>query len=135
MFIRRTRRSNSLAGQAAALAVAVPQFVAQRVGRMAAAGLTPTARDRREFQLMSAEKIAAFYESWNAMYVQALRIQLDVTASIVRSIWFPWLPRRAFASLRRADVARNALTILGKGLAPVRRRAVANAGRLRRTKL
>ena len=99
MFIHRNRRSNSLAVQAAALAVAVPQVVAHRVGRMAFAGFGPTARDRREFQLMNAEKVAAFYESWSAMYVHAFRIQLDVAASILRSMWFPWLPGRSLLPL------------------------------------
>jgi hypothetical protein len=135
MSFRRNRRSPSLATQTVALAAAVPQVVAQRVIRMALAGPNPTARDRREFQLMGAEKVAAFYESWNAMYVQALRIQLDVAASVLRSVWFPWAHARPFAPLSNTDVSRSALAVLGKGMAPVRRRAVANAARLRRQRL
>ena len=33
---------------------------------------------------MVAEKVAAFYESWNAMYLQTLRIQLEAAASMLR---------------------------------------------------
>ena len=62
--------------------------------------------DRREFHRMGSEKIAAFTEAWTAMAVEAFR--------------FPWL--RPDATLR----------ILGAGMAPIRRRAVANARRLRR---
>jgi hypothetical protein len=102
---------------------------------MALAGAHPTARDRREFQLMGAEKVAAFYESWYAMYVQVLRIQLEVAASIVRSMSFPLAHGRPLPSMPRMDVARRGLTVLGKGMAPVRRRAVANARRLGRVRL
>jgi len=52
---------------------------------------------------MWAEKTEAFYESWNAMMLE---------------MW-------------RANVA-TSLRVLGAGLAPVHRRAAANAKRLRR---
>jgi hypothetical protein len=97
---------------------------------MALAGARPNARDRREFQLMATEKMAALYESWAAMYAQAFSIQLEATASILRFAWFPWV---RYAPLPGA--ARSAFAVLGKGMAPIRRRAVANARRLRRTKL
>lgn len=99
---------------------------------MALAGGKPNARDRREFQRMATEKVGAFYESWAAMYGQMLRIQMEAAATMVR---FAWFPGTRSASLPRVDVARSALTILGKGMAPVRRRAVANARRLKRTRL
>jgi len=102
---------------------------------MALAGSKPTARDRREFHLMGAEKVSAFYESWTAMYVQTLRIQLGAAASMLRYISFPWLHGRPPIWVPKMDVSRKALTVLGKGMAPVRRRAVANASRLRRKKL
>jgi len=98
---------------------------------MALAGAQPNARDRREFQRMGTEKVGAFYESWAAMYGQMIRIQLEAAATILR---FAWFPRTRSASLPRVDVARTALTVLGKGMAPVRRRAVANAKRLGRTR-
>ena len=98
---------------------------------MALAGGKQNARDRREFQRMGTEKVGAFYESWAEMYGQMLRIQMKVAATILRFAWFPGMRS---ASLPRVDVARSALTILGKGIAPVRRRAVANAKRLNRTR-
>ena len=64
--------------------------------------------DAAEFQRMYTEKIAAANEAWAAMAAQAL-------------LENPWLPSSAAA-----------LRVLAKGMAPVRRRAVANAKRLRR---
>lgn len=62
--------------------------------------------DSKEFHRMGTEKVAAFTEAWTAMAIEAL--------------WSPWF--RPDATLR----------ILGAGMAPIRRRAVANAKRLRR---
>jgi hypothetical protein len=101
---------------------------------MALAGPRPSARDRREFQLMAAEKVAAFYESWGAMYAEMTRMQLEIAASLLRSVWFPWASNRGFPFVPRTDIAGRALTLLGKGMAPVSRRAVGNARRLSRTK-
>ena len=70
---RRMRRTSSLAAKTAELAFAIPQVVAHRMTRMAMAGPSLSDRDRKEFQLMSAEKTAAFTESWNAMNMQAIR--------------------------------------------------------------
>jgi hypothetical protein len=127
---RRTRRSNSLAAQSVALGFAVPQVVAHRMARMALAGARPSARDRKEFQRMGTEKIAAFNEAWMAMGIEACRANQELALSCVRSLWFPWLPARSAA----AQVHDAALGILGKGMAPVRRRAAANARRLRRVR-
>jgi hypothetical protein len=128
MAIRRPRRSKSLAVQTMELGVAVPQVIAHRVARMAIAGASPSARDRKELHRMGTEKVAAFNEAWNAMAVEAFRANQRLTLSFMQSLWFPWIhPKR-----RRPSHA--ALAILGKGLAPVRRRAVANAKRLGRIK-
>ena len=48
----------------------------------------------------------------------------------MQSFWFPWLPRQSVAG----QLNEAALGVLGKGFAPVRRRAVANAKRLGRGK-
>jgi hypothetical protein len=102
--------------------------------RMALAGSRPTARDRREFRLMTAEKVVAFYESWTAMYVQMLRCQWQTGAEILRSIWFPSLYGPPLGALARRRATRSALAILNQGLAPIHRRAVANARRLGRAR-
>ena len=110
MSIRR-RRSKALAAQTVDLAFAVPQVLAHRLTRMAMAGATPSARDQREFYRMGTEKVMAFNEAWAAMAMQTWR-----------SFWFP------------THLSSAALDILGKGMAPYRRRAVANARRLGRPK-
>jgi hypothetical protein len=131
MSIRRTRRSKSLAVQAVELGVAVPQIIAHRVARMALAGASPSARDRKEFDLMGTEKIAALKEAWNAMALQAMLENQKLALSYMQSLWFPWARPKRSASRQMNNAA---LGILGKGMAPIHRRALANAKRLGRTK-
>lgn len=134
MATRRTRRSKSLAAQSIELGVAVPQVVAHRVARMVIAGASPSARDRAELQRMGTEKIAALHEAWNAMAVQAIRENQKLALSFMQSFWFPWVRPRSSVKSASRRLNRAALGILGKGMAPVRRRAVANAKRLGRAK-
>lgn len=122
----------SLIVKTAELAVAAPQVVAYRVARMALAGAYPTVRDRDEFQRMATEKMAAFSESWGAMAAETARANLSLAASVWRMAWFPWLSGKPPAAWHFPGAA---LEVLGKGIAPVHRRAVANARRLARTKL
>lgn len=117
----RRRRSKSLAAQSIALGFAVPQVIAHRMARMG---------DHKEMHLMGAEKIAAATEAWNAMAAQAILENQKLALSMVQSFWFPWM-RRGSPSRQLSDAA---LSILGKGMAPVSRRAVANAKRLGRRK-
>ena len=135
MSIRRNRNVAALTRKAVELGVAAPLVIAHRLTRMALAGHTPSVRDRREFTLMSSEKTAAFYESWNAMFIQSIRIQQEITASIWRSLWHYWLNTTSSAAMPKIDLPYASLRILSKGMAPVHRRAVANARRLGRTKL
>lgn len=135
MPARSTRKAKSVATQTAELAVAVPQVVAHRLTRLALAGPALSARDRREFQRMVAEKNTAFAESWQAMAMQSVRAHQALAATLFRSIWFPALQRPPTAGKVVAQLQREALGVFGKGLAPVHRKAVANARRLARTKL
>lgn len=80
---------------------------------------------------MGMEKIIAANEAWNAMALQTLLENQKLALSFMQSVWFPWV-RRPSASTQLRNAA---LEVLGKGVAPIRRRAVANAARLRRTKL
>ena len=130
MSSRRRRKSRSLNVKATELALAVPQVVAHRVTRMALAGTSPTARDQREFRQMGAEKMAAFTESWNAMATQAFRANY----LLATSFWRSWLAGRPSQS-SGSQLHNAALGVLGKGLGPVHRRAVANAKRLARIRL
>ena len=125
MNTRSRRKAACIGTQASELMFAAPQVVAQRLGRMAAAGPRPGARDRREFQRMGAEKVAAFGEAWQAMALQMLKSNQQVAASMMRSTWSASAMMQAAAAWQRAM-----LDVMGQGLAPVHRRAVANAKRL-----
>ena len=118
---RRTpRKHQPLARQTAELAFAVPQVVAHRLTRMALAGPHPNARDRREFQGMAQEKVHAFWQSWFAM-----------GWAMVLSVQKSWM-----AALQGARVPLiDAQALLAQGMAPVHRKATANAKRLARTRL
>lgn len=135
MSSRRTSKPKPFAAQAAELALAVPQVIAHRVTRMAIAGPAPVARDRREFQRMSAEKLAAFNESWNAMSLQAFRANQQLAMSFLQALWLPWAAPKASTRSASRQIGSAVWGIAAKGMAPVHRRAVANAKRLGRTKL
>ncbi len=129
------RSATSLAKRSMELAVATPQVMAHRLTRMAVAGPILSTRDRREFHRMHAEKGVAFSQAWQAMGWHALQTQQRWWAAMMPSWRGPtsaaWLtPTKAAASMQN-----EALSILNKGLAPVHRTAVANAKRLRGTKL
>jgi hypothetical protein len=122
----RHRSSLKLARQTGELALAAPQVVAHRVTRMLLAGAQPSARDRREFTAMGAEKVAAFQESWMAMGMQAWRVQQQMAFAWWQALFTPW------ARARAPQWPQAMMGVLGQGLAPVHRRAVANARRLGR---
>lgn len=134
MATRRTRKTPPVARQAAELAVAVPQVIAHRLTRLALAGPAPSARDRKEFQRMGAEKAAAFAESWSAMARRTLEANQTLALSFLRAFGSPARPKTSAAPTTR-QVGRAVTTIVQAGLVPVHRRAVANAKRLSRTKL
>ena len=136
MTARRRRPSATLSVKTAELALAVPQVVAHRLLRMAQAGPQLSARDRKEFTRMFAEKNSAFGESWNAMALQALHSQRAFATALALAAATPRATRAAPAAhFLAAQLQQAALAVLGKGLAPVHRRAVANAKRLARTRL
>ena len=131
-----TRTLKSISARSADLSLAVPQVVSHRLTRMALAGSTPSARDRKEFQRMVAEKNAAFAESWHAMALQAARANQALAMSMAHSFWSATLwGKRPSAHAVATQMQNAALGVLGKGLAPVHRKAVANAKRLAKTKL
>jgi hypothetical protein len=127
--MKRRRRSTALPVRAADLTWAVPVVVAQRLTRMALAGPNPSARDRREFYTMGAEKVTAFYESWVNIAFSGLQMQQRFALSLLQACWFPWMASPKDAVL---NWQRGALSVLNRGLAPVHRRATTNAKRLSR---
>ena len=84
---------------------------------------------------MVAEKNAAFGESWNAMAVQAVLANQALAASFLKAFLDVARGTRPSVARSATQLQRAALGVLGKGFAPVHRKAVANAKRLRRTKL
>lgn len=80
-----TRSSRRLSTQFAELTLAVPQVVAHRLTRLAVAGPALSVRDRKEFDLMSAEKQAAFTESCAAMGMQACVSQQQLATGWLRA--------------------------------------------------
>ncbi|MCY7353745.1 MAG: hypothetical protein LH470_01425 [Lysobacter sp.] len=140
---RKTQRQAARLGQQMTeMMIAAPQVVAHRTTRILMAGHTPGARDSREFQAMGGEKLAAFSESWQAMASQAIISQIQLATTLTQmafkqsSLW--WTPFGASRGMSTADMTQlghqmqsAALQIASKGMAPVRKRAVANAKRLK----
>ena len=130
------RKASRLGAQASELLLAAPQVVAHRLGRMAVAGHKPSAKDQREFQRMGAEKLAAFGEAWQAMALQMLKSNQQIAASMMRSAWPASAARGGVKAAPLAQAAaawqQATLDVLGQGIRPVHRRAVANAKRLGR---
>ena len=129
MPIRAPRKTKSTSLKLAELAVAVPQVMGHRLTRMALAGPVPSARDRKEFNRMVSEKNHAFQEACQAMLAQSVRAQQALASNL---LWSMWAPSAASAA---SQMQLATLGILGKGLGPVHRTAVANARRLARTRL
>jgi len=132
------RKAARIGTQTSQMLLAAPQVVALRLRRLALSGPRPSLKDQREFHRMSAEKVAAFGEAWQAMTLQMLKSNQQLAASMMRSWWPTAATRRGTrtATLEQAtnDWQGAALDILGQGIRPVHRRAVANAKRLSRIK-
>ena len=123
------RRNRLLAVKTAELALASPQVIAHRMGRIAMSGVFPKAGDRDELRRMGAEKVSAFYESWNAMAMQMLRANQTLAISLWRWYWQSWFTGQSTA-WRVPSQSALALGVLSSGMAPIHRRVMANVKRL-----
>jgi hypothetical protein len=127
------RSARKFTEQATELAFATPQVVNKRVAQMIFAGPLPSASDRKEFKLMSDEKVEAFKESWAAManetVVAQQKLVIDMATSMLKAAWFPWVASTS-NDLFSNQMGNATMGVLNKGMEPVRRRAVANARRL-----
>jgi hypothetical protein len=121
------RGSARLARDAASIALTAPQVVAHRLARMALASRAVDPRDAHEFVRMGTEKVAAFHESWCAMLFETWRIQQEMGIAALSAMWRPWPP---FQLLQARAMQRAATRLIAAGIAPVRKRTVANARRL-----
>jgi len=126
------RKTRIRTRKATELGFAVPQVVGYRLARIGAAGLLPSARDRREFQLMGVEKISAFSESWFAMSMAMWQANLALGSSMLGMMAMPWLDASPALLGRQWQSAMTGA--LDKGLAPIHRTATANARRLARAR-
>lgn len=126
------RKTRVRARKATELGFAVPQVVGYRLARLAAAGPAPSARDRREFQLMGVEKIAAFSESWFAMSMAIWQANLALGSSMLGMMAMPWIGAPPMQPGRQWQSAMTGA--LDKGFAPIHRTATANARRLARSR-
>jgi hypothetical protein len=121
------------------ISLAAPQVIAHRTGRMAKAGSSPNARDRKEFIRMGQEKAEAIGESALAIGMRLWQTQQAMVSDWVRQwveqssrMWaMPWQAPK-WPSHREID--RTASSLMRLGMAPVHRRVTANAKRLRRVR-
>lgn len=135
MPFRKRPAASKLPMQMAALQMAVPQVVAHRVTQMALAGARPSAGDRAEFNLMVAEKQAAFMQSWAAMWMEGLRSQQRMAWSLTTAWRSPLSASGLGPAALQQRLLREGAQVLSHGLAPVERKATANAKRLGRKKV
>lgn len=121
------------------ISLAAPQVIAHRSGRLAQAGSSPSARDRKEFTRMGQEKAEAIGESMLAMSVRLWQAQQAMATAWTQQwveqssrLWaLPWQAPQ-WPSHRQID--RTASSLMRLGMAPVHRRVTANAKRLGRVR-
>jgi hypothetical protein len=122
-------------------AVASPQVIAHRTARMAVAGALPDPADRKEFTGMVQEKAEASAEAARGMALEVYRINQQLGYSAMQHWMRAWTGALTPSSRRMTtplvspiQAAVMTSRVVAKGLAPVHRRATANAKRLRRVK-
>ncbi len=129
------KRSQISARKLTEVAVATPQVMAHRLTRMALSGPMLSPRDQQEFTGMVMEKQRAFVDSWTAMFGEVTRLQgawmaRGWTPSQWLNLWSPYTLFKNSSALQSA-----ALSVANAGLAPVHRKVVSNARRLRGVKI
>jgi hypothetical protein len=134
MHMAARRKASTLGLQLVDLATAVPSVVGHRVARLATAGPAPSKRDRNEFRRMGQEKSEAFAESFRAMSIATLQANQRMALTLMRTAWLNPLGTRPSPIAIGALWHSALVDVLGKGVAPVRRRAAANARRLAHAK-
>jgi hypothetical protein len=143
-----------LASKATEMMWASAQVIAHRTSRMALAGHSPNARDRREFARMGQEKLEAGVKSMQAMGLHWLTISEPWAAMAYRDGMRNYAALVSLASSRTAgqiiarqaalaqalgqsavgvaNAAASATRLAHHGLKPIHATAVANAKRLRK---
>lgn len=104
------------------ISMAAPQVIQHRLTRMALSGPVLSARDQQEFTRMVQEKQAAFSQAWWTMGTEMLTVQQQLCQAWLQNPW---------AAVHKLPAAVDKAA--AKILAPIRRKAVANAKRLSKT--
>ena len=120
---RRRRAATGTSTRLLELATLAPAVAGARLARMALEGATPSARGRSDMVAMVLEKQVAFAQAWSAMWAEAWRQQMRLGLA--------WMTTAPTAGQAARMVDSGVRRIAAKGLAPVHRRVVANARRLR----
>jgi len=119
----RRRRAANTSARLLELGMLAPAVAGSRLARMALEGASPSARGRSELFAMVLEKQVAFAQAWSAVWTEAMRMQMQFGMSWMRSV------PTAAQTARIADAGLRRMT--AQALAPVHRRVLANARRLR----
>jgi D-serine deaminase-like pyridoxal phosphate-dependent protein len=90
----------------------------------------PSACDRGQMRFTGADALAALTECWNALAMQTLQANQDLACSFIRSFWFPGASSVRPSADRAALRPGGAVMRAHEGIAPLYRRAAANAGRV-----
>lgn len=134
MTLHRRSDAAKVIAQLTKLSHAAPRVVAHRVGRMTASGLKPSARDRREFAGMVAEKPIAFTRALQNMWFAGVLAQQDLLIALSRALVQPPWVRPVTGTKIAQQMRRAGLEVLSQGLAPIERKASSNARRLSKGK-
>ena len=126
------RKKAQMTDDIAQLALVAPMVVAQRMTRLALASDSLSAGDRKEMNLMSAEKFSALTESWNNTTIQMTRAYMNLGFDLMRLGLFPWHRTGGLVNAAAARFSQAATNSFQESLAPIRRRVVANSKRLAR---
>lgn len=143
---------STLAAKTIEMMWASAQVIAHRTSRMAMAGHSPNARDRREFALMGQEKLEAATKSAQVMAAHLLAMGLPWGATASRDWFRSYAALISFANSRTmsqlmarqtalaqalgrsvlgmANATTGATRLTHRGLKPIHAKAVANAKRL-----
>ena len=83
---------------------------------------------------MGSEKVAAFYQSWASMWTAAVAVQYELATAYSSAAVAFATKGTATTGAAVAAMSNAATKVVSAGLAPVHKKAVANAKRLSRNK-
>jgi len=125
-------KKKSFAVQSMEMSTAVPEIIAHRMGSFMSAGTEPTDEHHEEFQLMWSEKANAFIDSWQAMALQGIKVNQEITQSFMQAMFTPWWVQDKKSSLTPVKLSVAALSIIDEGMSPFHKQTIFNAKRLKK---